>query len=105
MCASSTVGADYFSLCHALHWVSVVAGVVGTADPMEAFNQVDFAILVGAFPRRDGMERKDLLAKNAAIFEVQGKAINAVASRDVKVCVCVCVCVCSMLGVWMSRRI
>ena len=65
----------------------LLKSVSGTHDPMEAFDRVDFAILVGAFPRREGMERKDLLAKNAAIFEEQGKAINAVASRDVKVLV------------------
>lgn len=65
----------------------LLKGVISTSDPMEAFNNVDFAILVGAFPRREGMERKDLLAKNAAIFEEQGKALNAVASRDVKVLV------------------
>eukprot|EP00693_Jakoba_libera_P002320 EC692056.1.p1 GENE.EC692056.1~~EC692056.1.p1 ORF type:complete len:217 (+),score=69.62 EC692056.1:47-652(+) len=63
----------------------LLQGVIATSDPNEAFNNVDFAILVGAFPRREGMERKDLLAKNAAIFEEQGKAINAVASRNVKV--------------------
>ena len=56
-----------------------------TDDPMVAFRNVDYAFLVGARPRGAGMERKDLLEANAAIFSAQGKALNAVASRDVKV--------------------
>lgn len=56
-------------------------------DPMVAFKDVDVALLVGARPRGPGMERKDLLEANAAIFSAQGKALNAVASRDVKVLV------------------
>lgn len=66
-------------------YVFHVVGVVATADVHEAFSGVHYAILVGAFPRKDGMERKDLLAKNAAIFEVQGKAINDYADPNVKV--------------------
>ena len=58
-----------------------------TDDPMVAFKNVDYAFLVGARPRGPGMERKDLLEANAEIFSVQGKALNAVASRDVKVLV------------------
>jgi malate dehydrogenase len=58
-----------------------------TDDPLVAFNNVDYAFLVGARPRGPGMERKDLLEGNAAIFSVQGKALNEVASRDVKVLV------------------
>lgn len=65
----------------------LLAGVVGTADPMVAFKDADIALLVGAMPRGPGMERKDLLLKNAEIFTVQGKALDAVASRDVKVLV------------------
>ena len=65
----------------------LLAGVVGTADPMVAFKDSDVALLVGAMPRGPGMERKDLLLKNAEIFTVQGKALDAVASRDVKVLV------------------
>ena len=65
----------------------LLAGMVGTADPMVAFKDADYALLVGAMPRGPGMERKDLLLKNAEIFTVQGKAINAVASRDIKVLV------------------
>jgi malate dehydrogenase len=58
-----------------------------TDDPLVAFNNVDFAFLVGARPRGPGMERKDLLEGNAEIFSVQGKALNEVASRDIKVLV------------------
>ena len=58
-----------------------------TDDPMVAFKNVDYAFLVGARPRGAGMERKDLLEVNAEIFAVQGKALNAVARRDVKVLV------------------
>jgi malate dehydrogenase len=65
----------------------LLAGVVGTADPMVAFKDADVALLVGAMPRGPGMERKDLLLKNAEIFTVQGRALDAVASRDVKVLV------------------
>ena len=65
----------------------LLAGVVGTADPMVAFKDADIALLVGAMPRGPGMERKDLLLKNAEIFTVQGKALDAVASRNVKVLV------------------
>jgi len=65
----------------------LLAGMVGTADPMVAFKDADIALLVGAMPRGPGMERKDLLLKNAEIFTVQGKALDAVASRDVKVLV------------------
>ncbi len=65
----------------------LLAGMVGTADPMVAFKDADVALLVGAMPRGPGMERKDLLLKNAEIFTVQGKALDAVASRNVKVLV------------------
>lgn len=61
--------------------------VIMTDDPKEAFNNVDYAFLVGARPRGAGMERKDLLLCNAEIFSVQGKALNEVASRNVKVLV------------------
>lgn len=57
------------------------------SDPLTAFKDVDFALLVGARPRGPGMERKDLLSANAQIFSAQGKALNAVASRQVKVLV------------------
>lgn len=65
----------------------LLAGVVITDDPEVAFKDADIAILVGARPRSKGMERSDLLAANAAIFKVQGAALNKVASRDVKVLV------------------
>lgn len=65
----------------------LLAGVVPTADPNVAFKDADVALLVGARPRAKGMERKDLLEANGAIFTVQGKALNAVAKRSVKVLV------------------
>ena len=65
----------------------LLAGMVGTDDPEVAFKDADIALLVGAMPRGPGMERKDLLLKNAEIFTVQGKALNKVASRNVKVLV------------------
>ena len=64
-----------------------LAGTVATDDPNVAFKDADYALLVGARPRGPGMERKDLLEANAAIFSVQGKAINDHASRDIKVLV------------------
>jgi malate dehydrogenase len=65
----------------------LLAGMSAHSDPMTAFKDVDVALLVGARPRGPGMERKDLLEANAQIFTVQGKALDAVASRDVKVLV------------------
>jgi len=65
----------------------LLAGMVCSDDPNVAFKDADFALLVGARPRGPGMERADLLAANAAIFSVQGKAINDHASRDIKVLV------------------
>jgi activator of HSP90 ATPase len=56
-----------------------------TLDPKEAFKDVDVAILVGSFPRKPGMERKDLLSQNGQIFKVQGQALNQYASRHVRV--------------------
>jgi malate dehydrogenase len=65
----------------------LVAGVIPTDDPNVAFQDTDFAVLVGARPRGPGMERSDLLKANAAIFSVQGKALSEHANRDVKVLV------------------
>jgi malate dehydrogenase len=65
----------------------LLAGIVTTDDPAVAFKDADYALLVGARPRGPGMERKDLLAANAAIFSVQGKAIDDYASRHIKVLV------------------
>jgi malate dehydrogenase len=64
-----------------------LAGVVATDDANVAFKDVDYALLVGARPRGAGMERKDLLEANGAIFSPQGKALNAHAKRNVKVLV------------------
>ena len=66
---------------------STLAGVVATDDVNLAFKDVDYALLVGARPRGPGMERKDLLEANGAIFAPQGKALNDHARRDVKVLV------------------
>jgi malate dehydrogenase len=65
----------------------LLAGMSAHSDPMTAFKDIDVALLVGARPRGPGMERKDLLEANAQIFTVQGKALDAVASRNVKVLV------------------
>jgi malate dehydrogenase len=65
----------------------LLAGMVGSGDPKVAFKDADIALLVGAKPRGPGMERKDLLMENAKIFIEQGKALNAAASRQVKVLV------------------
>lgn len=61
--------------------------IIVTSDPKVAFENVDYAFLIGAKPRKAGMERRDLLECNAEIFAVQGKALNEVASRHVKVLV------------------
>ncbi|KAJ1505731.1 hypothetical protein HMI55_001475 [Coelomomyces lativittatus] len=66
---------------HLLHQISM------TSDPQEAFQEADYAILLGAMPRKEGMLRKDLLRLNAGIFKVQGEAINQVAKKSVKVLV------------------
>ncbi|MFV0277284.1 MAG: malate dehydrogenase [Parahaliea sp.] len=65
----------------------LLAGISCSDDPNVAFKDADYALLVGARPRGPGMERKDLLEANAAIFSVQGKAINDHASRNIKVLV------------------
>ncbi|EGC37719.1 hypothetical protein DICPUDRAFT_76668 [Dictyostelium purpureum] len=65
----------------------LVTDVVCTADIKEAFTGANYVILVGAMPRKDGMERADLLKANASIFKVQGKAINDYANKNVKVLV------------------
>jgi malate dehydrogenase len=65
----------------------LLAGMSGTGDPRIAFKDAEVALLVGARPRGPGMERKDLLLENAKIFIEQGKALDAVASRSVKVLV------------------
>ena len=65
----------------------LLAGMEAHSDPLTAFKDTDYALLVGARPRGPGMERADLLAANAQIFTAQGKALDAVASRNVKVLV------------------
>ncbi|MBN7798982.1 malate dehydrogenase [Parahaliea mediterranea] len=65
----------------------LLAGITCSDDPNVAFKDTDYALLVGARPRGPGMERKDLLEANAAIFSVQGKAINDNASKNIKVLV------------------
>ena len=65
----------------------LLENVITTDDPNVAFKDTDIALLVGSRPRGPGMERKDLLEANAAIFSVQGKAINDFASPQVKVLV------------------
>jgi malate dehydrogenase len=65
----------------------LLAGMQAHSDPTSAFKDTDYALLVGARPRGPGMERKDLLSANAQIFTAQGKALNASASRNVRVLV------------------
>ncbi len=65
----------------------LVQSIIASDDPKVAFKDVEVALLVGARPRSKGMERKDLLEANGAIFTAQGKALNEVASRDVRVLV------------------
>eukprot|EP00326_Haptolina_ericina_P009252 CAMPEP_0181222812 /NCGR_PEP_ID=MMETSP1096-20121128/30173_1 /TAXON_ID=156174 ORGANISM="Chrysochromulina ericina, Strain CCMP281" /NCGR_SAMPLE_ID=MMETSP1096 /ASSEMBLY_ACC=CAM_ASM_000453 /LENGTH=326 /DNA_ID=CAMNT_0023315613 /DNA_START=34 /DNA_END=1014 /DNA_ORIENTATION=+ len=60
------------------------AGAVGTDDPAVAFKDADFAVFLGAFPRKDGMERKDVMEKNIGIFNSQGGALNQFAKPGVK---------------------
>ena len=65
----------------------LLAGMSAASDAKVAFKDAEIAVLVGARPRTKGMERKDLLEANGAIFTVQGKALDAVANRNVKVLV------------------
>ena len=65
----------------------LVQDVVATDNPNEAFKDIDAAFLVGAMPRKEGMERKDLLAANVKIFKVQGEAMDKFAKKSVKVLV------------------
>src|SRR5882757_7800680 len=65
----------------------LLVGMEAHGDPMTAFKDADYALLIGSRPRGPGMERAELLAVNAQIFTVQGKALDKVASRNVKVLV------------------
>ena len=105
LAAGSFLGSDHPIVLHLLELPSAMNALQGvvmelndcaspllhrveiTDDPMVAFKNVDYAFLVGAHPRGPGMERKDLLEVNADIFSAQGKALNAVAARNVKVLV------------------
>lgn len=68
--------------------ILAVVDVTPTSDVSAAFKGVDVAILVGAMPRREGMERKDLLKANVRIFKQQGEALNQNANKNVKVALC-----------------
>ncbi len=74
-------------MCRFRLFIYIFEDITATDDPLVAFKDCDVAVLVGAMPRREGMERKDLLKANAGIFKVQGEALNMVASKDVKVLV------------------
>jgi malate dehydrogenase len=105
LAAGALLGADQPIILHLLEIPPAMASLKGvvmelsdcaspllyrveiTDDPKVAFRNVDYAFLVGARPRGPGMERKDLLEVNAEIFSVQGRALNEVANRDVKVLV------------------
>lgn len=65
----------------------IFLAVVASSNAVEAFKGVQYAILLGGFPRGPGMERKDLIARNTAIFKSQGEAINVSADKNIKVLV------------------
>jgi len=65
--------------------LNISSEVIPTADIETAFKDIDVAILVGAMPRREGMERKDLLKANVKIFKQQGEALDQYAKKNVKV--------------------
>lgn len=65
----------------------LIRSIVQTSTPDEAFMNADVAVLVGSMPRREGMERSDLLSKNGSIFRVQGESLDRVARKNVKVLV------------------
>jgi malate dehydrogenase len=81
-----------------------LGGLVLTDDPLKAFDGCQYALLVGAFPRKQGMERKDLLSKNAEIFQVQGKALAARAARDVRILVVGNPCNTNCLIAWRNGQ-
>ena len=84
-CLNSTNYQDFLfdSHCHTVNFFCAEA--IPTADEKVAFTDIDAAMLVGAFPRKAGMERKDLLERNAKIFESQGKSLDQYAKKSVKV--------------------
>jgi len=65
----------------------LLRGIVCTDKPDVAFKEADYVLFVGAFPRKEGMERKDLISKNAEIFSTQGRSLDVVAKKTVKVVV------------------
>lgn len=81
-----------------------LGGLVLTDDPLKAFDGCNYALLVGAFPRKQGMERKDLLGKNAEIFQVQGKALASRAASDVRILVVGNPCNTNCLIAWRNGR-
>jgi len=80
-----------FRNAHEFALLLAAAGIVQTSTPDEAFLNADVAILVGAMPRREGMERADLLSKNGVIFKVQGVSCCGHVCACVRVCCRVCV--------------
>jgi malate/lactate dehydrogenase len=66
----------------------LLAGVVATSDLQEAFTDIEYAVFLGAFPRKQGMERKDLLEKNIAIFKEQGVSLAKFAKQNCRVSLC-----------------
>lgn len=64
---------------------SLLKNINISSNPLEAFQSIDWALLVGSVPRKQGMERSDLLKVNAEVFKIQGQALNQVASKDVRV--------------------
>lgn len=75
------------SSCKVAQRTVSASGVVATTDPEVAFKDVDYAVLVGGFPRKEGMERKDVMSKNVAIYKAQASALERLANADVKVVV------------------
>lgn len=63
----------------------MLAGVIATTDVEEGVKDVSIAIMVGGFPRKEGMERKDVMAKNVSIYKSQASALEKFAAKDVKV--------------------
>lgn len=67
-------------------WFCGLSGIVATVDLSKAFEEVDVVVMVGGFPRKAGMERKDVMAKNVSIYKEQAPVLERLASKHVKVC-------------------
>jgi malate dehydrogenase len=78
ICCLCVLGVHRLLLC-------VVAGVVATSDEAEAFRGVSFAVLIGGWPRKEGMQRKDLIANNVPIYQSQAFALQQHAAPNCKV--------------------